>query len=225
MRLDQSPKSAERVCQSPEFDGAGFVVVYVNNFAPRLTIHEPITVSFEPIPLEEDHPGLRNLMTTVTARGIAPSPLAPPSRIAKFLMRYMFPYGLLAFWTIRGVLQIMQEGVRSGISLMYLGGLVAVLLFFLFHRLIRLKEWFLLPGGVAVRQGRLFSKNSSVQLFSNRDSVLVVKFEESRWMPTLVSEEGEAKCQLSLYECEALVACWQSPVAVVDSRMITGLLG
>lgn len=189
-----------------------------------------IDVPFEPMELDETHPMFAELMAAHGSRIRDPrddadggASLAPRTgTIKRWIVRSGLPVAMLVIW-INPLMQFIVNPQAQRINLVMLAAMVATLvLIVLWHRM-QGAQWFLIPGGVVVREGGVRSWGVKLSRLTPADTVLVIQPFPPGWRATLWRGKRQFGRTLTGPEAEALLAAWRSPVATPSESQLSDL--
>ncbi len=203
-----------------EKDVPGLALLYESNYDDPLPIPKPITVVFEPIPLDENFQGLRDLMESTQTTTDIKRDRPPISRFRKLMYRWIVPYAMFFNSGSQALSDIFAGRFRSWAVLLHFAIILSIILFVFLRRIFDLSGWYLVPGGVVVRKARMNSIKTEIRRFTPQDSILTLTFQPPKWSATLYSEGKTLVQQCSRFECIALMAAWQNPSKAPDLALL-----
>lgn len=204
----------------------------------HVTPIEPITVPFEPLPLDDDElsfdePG-RPLDDQPDADLLEPEALerlraegsgeARPEQKARKGVGW-FTAGLLVLPTTAGAMHAFVRGEITWPAILF----SVIVLFALIGwgqatGLLVEKEWLIVPSGLVLREARLRSTKWDLHLFDRRDSVLIAhRVNSDRWIVFVTGAEGARKATLTSSQADFLLRAWLSPLPPPRVEQLTDL--
>ncbi len=189
----------------------------------RCTPIEPLPVPFEPCPLLAGDRAFEDLAGVPPPGGPAVTPDSGPARppprrvyrpssLRRLALTLPTLVGIAAYITAR------QAGVPVWYALPACAigfGVAASGLWAILQKQSAQpegKEWFLVPGGLAVRKTGLMRSDWQVLLFTRNDSVLCThRREDPIWVLTARSDRERETAEVTQYEMEVALRAWLSP--------------
>ncbi|MBK8913469.1 MAG: hypothetical protein IPM64_02510 [Phycisphaerales bacterium] len=204
--------------------------LYRSSGAKPAPIPAPITVPFEPVPLEEEFPGLEDLLHSTAeppghgGEAAGEAPIRRPNFLRRWALRtwvgiFMLP--LLINATVQIIIHKQRWVVLAVwlpiLAIVILGAVVIAALW---------DRWMVVPGGVIVRRTMFGTVRLNLQLFTARDAVLVVYPHPHGWVARLQRPNGPARTRtVTDVELQVLLAAWQSPLPSPTAEQMRSLIG
>lgn len=205
-----------------EFNLPGLAVVYRPPKGRRFT-SAPMTVSFEPVEIDETHPSLRQLVEhAAPATDAEPAP-ASASRLRRGLIRLGIPATTLFVCVPQMLGSFATNGIRSWTTWAWIIALALVLAIFLIAHLFRASQWFIIPGGIVVRRWAINRFAVDLDRFVPADTLLTIKKAQQGWQVTLNRGQIRAFRQMTEFECVAVLGAWQSPLRTPEIQELVDL--
>lgn len=181
----------------------------------------PLTLPFEPIPLDQADTGFANLMEQPIDRqeGNSDDP-KPSGEIASRVNRNVLLAGgrlslaLFGFvWLIQGIVALMKWRVTwpfvfwsvfFGVMFFGVGGRGA----WTWRR-----QWLLVPGGVFTRRAKFLERNWQGHLFKNSDSTMLLRnTQRSIWTACVADGVNQSSAGMTQQEAQMLLRAWLCPL-------------
>lgn len=188
---------------------------------------EPLTIEFEPLPLDGGDERFRQLA------GGEPFPSNEEEssqcsanttrRLRREAWRNRYLLASFAFALLTGAIGAIFSRQFSWMTLYWLATILIVLFGPLRAAAVRGDSFLLVPGGLIWRRGRLFDARYRLHLFRAADSLLAVIPLAGRWSFYLRDAEHETGTQIDDSEAEMLLRAWLSPLPPPDDRLLNEL--
>ncbi len=189
-----------------------------------MTPVQPMEVTFEPIPLDETG-SLFAQLESDSAQD-APSTPRATSTLARnirlgggWFVLIPFSFALLMSMIdsirlkhITGML--IQWSIMTGILVLGIGKGAWRSRF----------QWFLIPGGLAVRRARRWKGDWQLELYERTQSVLVVHNRYRIWTVSVASAERATKAAMTQREARMLLRAWLSPLPTPPLAQLSDLV-
>lgn len=178
-----------------------------------LSVPPPIGVPFEPMPVDETHPGLIDLISV----GDSTKPTAPGERLrSPFWRRSLVQAGLPLTVALALMIQLlnMWHGFARNSWLKVVGAAIVALTFvLLIAGSFRRTEWLLVPGAIIQRSPNRLRGSARLLRFTPTLHTLIVRAVSPAWRAEIWDEVSLCTSQLvTKAEALALLAAWQSPL-------------
>ena len=204
----------------PEHVGqTGFAVV-VRPENTALAIPRPLDTQIEPIALDEGHRDLKALCEHPAIADAIPVEKRAGRRHRRWMARLGFS-GLLLFLLIQGISQIAVH--RSWLVGVGWGSILVVAAGYALVSWWRADDWYLVPGGVAIRRGLFKKEGRLLQLCTRSNAWLMLRWVSPNWRATLYVADARWHRTLTELECVALLAAWQSPLPPPEVERLSDL--
>ncbi len=194
-------------------DLPGIAVVYHLGLKRRMRLPQPIAVPFEPIPLDETHPVLGQLLEIEpSAQEGAQGRPRPRDPFRRFLLRIGLPGAIVVNVLVQAGLQVSGGEVtpwRIGWAASAVFGILGLVWFF---QWLIAAEWLIVPGGAFMRRPRLGRHKSALTRYTPKDTLLITNrvphgFQLEFWP---LSASKSVRHRVTDLELAALLAAWQS---------------
>ncbi len=198
----------------------GVALIYDFVTPSRLVVLPPLNKPFGPLPLDETDASLRALCSDLAESMPNTTAPQPTSWFRRAIIRTGMPVtGVFLF----GYLLIHMIGNAHEAPVYVFGMVLAVAVVAVLLMVAKWGEWFLVPGGIAIRTSVPGQVLSRVKLCRPSDSVLIIRREEKLWRASIYRNRLLSSRPVTEFEAAALLAAWQSPLAPPDQDRITDL--
>lgn len=195
---------------------------------------EPLTIPFEPCPLDEVETALQELCGSSTAPGphsTVPGAPAPNGRALRRLKRNMRARGvgwfLVAAFVVNTIVAAIEAVANQTVNwrLLYCPAMLAVLLFMpAGGSLFRVKQWYAVPAGVILRKAHVLAPKWKVHLFERRASVICVYPIRTQQGAFAVADANACETGVGTRtEIDFLLRAWLSPLRPPEAERLTDL--
>ncbi len=179
--------------------------VWVNRSAPPV---RPIDVPFEPLLLDETHPSLRSVAETFALDGGAEPASYRPRRWRRMLVRLGIPLLVVVPQVINGLIQMAVRPTRTVVFTW----LLVFAIFGLTYVVVRwaMSDWYIVPGGVALRRRLAGRVGESVRLYTPADSLLILRMRNMGWAAEIWPRSRPQLQLVTDLEAAVLAGAWTS---------------
>jgi hypothetical protein len=202
----------------------GCAVVIHTDELSKSAIPPPLAVHFEPMELNERDPALEALChdapTTIRRRR-----RMPRAAVGKrLLMRIGIPVAAAVLVAPYLTCDVASSGVglKGYLLTIPLVALAAIAGVFLLRW--RTPKWFLVPGGVIIKEYVWGSLERRLRRCTPENATLLVRPGFVAWVAVIFHGERLYDCELTDLECATLLAAWQSPISAPDVKNLCALL-
>ncbi len=207
--------------------GLGRLVFLYDN--PKQPLRErhvppPFPVSFEPVELSELDRRLADLVDLVTEHSPSIRAKLKTSRIRRWFLRSGLPIALYVNLLGQVVGHLTIQGGITTANLIVVVPLVGAIIAYHVYRLLRLGQWYLIPGGAFERRGAIGPANFKPRRFTPADTVLVIEWVQHGWNATFLRKGETAVRGVTRMELVGLLAAWQSPVEPPSEETLRSIL-
>jgi hypothetical protein len=185
----------------------------------------PIEVAFEPVPLDESSPTLRDLAALATdSTNEGTDARRSVHGFVRHWLRVGIPAGGLIMLLVQSAQAIIQDGLRSKFTLTMLAFTLTFVAAMVAVHWIRNCNWFIVPGAVVVRKRSLMKREGKIFLFTPEETLLILQPRAIAINASLIQgEEIVESAVLTKTETVALLGAWQSSIAPPELERLVDL--
>jgi len=200
-----------------------------------MAVPPPLAVPFEPIELDETHPSVPALAEALTAAssadatgGRSGAALVPARTYRRWFVRFgapaimLFNVGLQA--VIQTITQTATQGFRFWFVAMWGGIVLATVLPLVIYGWYSSAQWFIVPGGVAVRRSFVGKLGKRLELYTPADTILQIGPDNLAWVAVLARGKQRVTRRLTQIEATVLLGAWQSPLRTPGAGELVDLI-
>lgn len=200
---------AKRLHEVVRVHGLPGLALFWNRRARPLTLPQPLAVPFEPMELDESHPGLAAICEYSAYVERASGRLPRPSVARRWTIRLIIPLVTTFILMAHSVNVCLAGGLMgaAAFAIVAIGASVgfALLSWWLSDR------WLVIPGGVVIRRSLWGRVGASLKRCTPADTILIIRPGNPGWLAQLWGKWPERR-RLTDVECAVLLAAWQSPI-------------
>jgi hypothetical protein len=203
---------------------SGAAVVIRTDGLSKSAVPSPLAVHFEPLELDERNPALEVLCNEAPTT-IARSRRMPPAAVGRrLLMRIGIPIAVTVLVSPCLTCDVLPPGVglRGYVLTIPFATLIGIAAFFLLRG--REPKWFLIPGGVVIREFVWGSLKRRLRTCTPSNSTVLIRQGLLGWQVRIFRGQREYQRELTDLETATLLAAWQSPISVPDLDQLRALL-
>ena len=191
---------------------------------------EPLTLPFEPIPLDQAEAGFANLMEQ-PVQGIAVTAKPSTELTSKFNRNVLLAGGRLSvglfgfIWLMHAIEALMKWRVTW--PFIFWSLFFALMLFGFGGRgaWTWRRQWLLVPGGLFSRHAKIFKRNWQTHLFKASDSTLLLRnAHRNIWSACLFDGVSFSRAGMTQSEAQMLLRAWLSPLPTPTFEQLSDLV-
>jgi hypothetical protein len=209
---------AKRLREVVGSHGLPGLALFWNRRASPLILPQPLGVPFEPMELDESHPGLAALCEYSAYVQLESGRRPHPSVARRWIVRLIIPLVTTFILFSHSINVCLAGGIRgaAAFAILAVGASVgfALLSWWMSDR------WLVVPGGVVIRRSLWGRVGASLKRCTPADTILIIRPGNPGWLAQLWGKWPERR-RLTDVECAVLLAAWQSRIPPPNLELLS----